>query len=460
MNMLLVLWEPDNPLLKIIVPFGIALFTIILLYLIRSIIHSRLHKWAKLKSNRWDKVIIRNTRVVSLIWCIWLGIYLAIQFINMPEQWLWVTQKATPAIFILLGTYTFIAAGLVFIDWYNIVIASRTQGRLDNIIMEGLKFGFPIYAGFFGLVSALNISGVNVTAILKWLEQHGPKLTTILVLGVAAILVATALIPHFVNVSVTRLRAEESENELKKRSDTLVSVLTTTTQIIIIFGIILMILNEVDIKITTLLAGLGVAGIAVGLGAQSLVKDIISGLFVIFEDQYRKGDVVRIADISGVVEAINLRRTILRDLDGIVHVVPNSEIRVASNFTKTWSRVNLNISVSYGTDLDYAITVINKVGKELAADPKWADALITPPQVLRVDNLGDSGIDIKILGETKPIRQWDVMGELRLRLKREFDKVNIEIPWPHMKVYFGEQPPELAMAKPKKPKKVLSNRKD
>jgi small conductance mechanosensitive channel len=170
------------------------------------------------------------------------------------------------------------------------------------------------------------------------------------------------------------------------------------------------------------------------------VKDIVAGLFIILENQYRVGDVVRIADVSGIVEDINLRRTALRDLDGIVHVVPNGEIRVASNFTKEWSRVNMNVSVAYGEDLDHVISVINRVGKELAEDSQWAPSILTPPRALRVDNLGNSGIEIKILGETKPIRQWDVMGELRKRLKKAFDEEGIEIPWPHTKVYFGNSP--------------------
>ena len=127
-------------------------------------------------------------------------------------------------------------------------------------------------------------------------------------------------------------------------------------------------------------------------------------------------------------------------MDGVVHSVPNGEIRVASNYTKEWSRVNMNISVAYDTDLKHAIEVINRVGNELAEDPDWMGAILTPPRALRVDNLGESGIDIKILGETKPMRQWDVMGELRLRLKKAFDVEGIDIPYPHTKVYFGNAP--------------------
>jgi small conductance mechanosensitive channel len=177
---------------------------------------------------------------------------------------------------------------------------------------------------------------------------------------------------------------------------------------------------------------------------------VIAGVFIIMENQYRVGDVVKIADISGLVEQINLRRTMLRDLDGIVHVVPNGEIRVASNFTKEWSRVNLNISVSYETDLDRAIAVINRVCQEMAEEPEWAPLIVKTPQVLRVDNLGNSGIELKILGDTKPIRQWDVMGEIRKRVKKAFDEEGIEIPWPHTKVFFGNPiPPQPEAMKQK-----------
>ncbi len=194
-------------------------------------------------------------------------------------------------------------------------------------------------------------------------------------------------------------------------------------------------------NIAPVLTGAGVLGLAVGFGAQSLVKDVIAGLFIIMENQYRKGDVVSIAGASGEVEEINLRRTVLRDMDGVYHVVPNGQITVASNYTKQLSRINLNIGVSYDTDLDEAIRVINQVGKDLAADPVWAARIVNPPRALRVDNLGDSAVEIKIIGETKPSQQWDVTGELRLRLKKAFDAAGIEIPWPHTKVFFGNRPP-------------------
>jgi small conductance mechanosensitive channel len=150
--------------------------------------------------------------------------------------------------------------------------------------------------------------------------------------------------------------------------------------------------------------------------------------------------VVNIAGIAGGVEEIGLRRTVLRDLDGIVHSIPNGKVEVSSNMTKKFSRVHLDISVGYGEKLDRVMEVINRVCQEVSQDPKWKADLITTPAVVRVNNLGDSGIDIKIMGDTKPSRQWDVMGELRLRIKDTFDAEGIEIPWPHTKVYFGNNP--------------------
>jgi len=248
------------------------------------------------------------------------------------------------------------------------------------------------------------------------------------------------LLPPLVRHTMVRTKGE-SERGVEKRTATLVGVLQWAGQIFIVIVIILMILSELNIQIAPVLAGFGIAGIAVGFGAQYLIRDLIAGIFIIWENQYRVGDVARLADITGEVEEINLRRTVLRDLDGIVHHIPNGEIRIASNLTRHFSRVNLNVPVAYHTDLDHAIRVINRVGKELANDENWRDRIKTPPQVLRVDNLGDSGIEIKILGDVKPHDKWSVMGELRLRLKKAFDDEGIEIPWPHTKVYFGNSIP-------------------
>jgi small-conductance mechanosensitive channel len=282
--------------------------------------------------------------------------------------------------------------------------------------------------------------------VVTWLLDHGIRILIIVVVGVVLWFALHKFLPPIVGRLMATTKGESKEG-IKKRKDTLVGILSGVGRLFIVIVAIMMILDEAGIPIASVLVGLGIAGIAIGFGAQYLIRDLIAGIFIIMENQYRVGDVARVADVAGLVEEITLRKTVLRDLDGIVHHVPNGEIRVASNFTRHFSRVNLNVSVGYGTDLDHAISVINRVGKELAEDEKWRKVIKSPPQVLRVDNLGDSGIDIKILGDVKPIEQWAVMGELRLRLKKAFDAEGIEIPWPHTKVYFGNPLPDFPKKK-------------
>jgi small conductance mechanosensitive channel len=228
------------------------------------------------------------------------------------------------------------------------------------------------------------------------------------------------------------------EEEIQQRADTLSHVTINTGVVIIAIVGLFMVLSQVGVNIAAALVGLGVIGLAVGFGAQSLIRDLIAGIFILAEDQYGMGDWVDIAGKGGMVEEITLRRTVLRDLDGIVHNVPNGEIRVASNLTKDWARVNINVEVAYGVDLDQAIAIINREGDKIAQAPQWKDDIMSPPQFLGVEELGASGIALKILGETKPLKQWGVMRELRKRIKEAFDEEGIEIPWPHTKVYFGE----------------------
>jgi small conductance mechanosensitive channel len=287
---------------------------------------------------------------------------------------------------------------------------------------------------------------MNWDAVYSWFTAHGIVILVIIIIAVALYFLLRHFVPLLIKRVVTQRMKGQPETAIKQRCDTVSSVFVTTGTVIIVIIAILTILPEFGVNIAAMLAGVGIVGIAVGFGAQTLIKDLLAGTFILLEDQYRVGDVVNLAGIGGLVEQIGLRRTILRDLDGVVHSIPNGEIKIANNFTKGYSRVNLNISVAYGEDLDHVIEIINRVCREMAEDPKWKPDFISTPRVLRVDNLGNSGIEIKILGDTKPIRQWDIMGELRLRLKRTFDKEGIEIPWPHTKVYFGNSPPQVVMA--------------
>jgi len=299
---------------------------------------------------------------------------------------------------------------------------------------------------FIGLSAAAIITSrqgtegiVTQEEIEAWFLDHG-----IYVLAVASIAylfyrLTRIFIPRIADHWVKGVgRGRLAKVERAKRSNTLGSFLSGSITAGIVTVAVLMILSEVGVDITPLLAAAGVAGIAIGFGAQSLIKDVLRGFFILVQNQYNKGDVVRIAGIVGLVEDVNIMRTVMRDLDGIVHSIPNGEITTSSNYTKEWARVNIDIPVAYGEDLDHVTEVINRVGAELADDETFGPMITSPPKVLRVNNFGDSGIDIKVLGETKPLMQWDVTGELRRRVKKAFDQEGIEIPWPHVKLYFGE----------------------
>jgi len=318
--------------------------------------------------------------------------------------------------------------------------------RCINIVLWGIE-GIALAIIAVALVAiVLSEEGVydivTPETIQMWFLQHGTRILLILVVGFVLWLALKRFLPPLVRRFMARPTKGESKQGTKKRADTLLGVFIGLGKILIALMVIFMILSEFNVNLGPILAGFGIVGIAVGFGAQYLIRDLIAGVFILMENQYRVGDVAKVADVIGLVEEINMRKTVLRDLDGIVHHVPNGEIRVASNYTRHFSRVNLNVSVAYGTDLDFAISVINRVGQELAEDENWRGKIITPPKVLRVNNLGDSGIDIKIIGDVKPLEQWATTGELRLRIKRTFDAEGIEIPWPHTKVFFGNTPDE------------------
>lgn len=280
---------------------------------------------------------------------------------------------------------------------------------------------------------------INPEILTAWLFSHGIKIFLILAGSFLAFHVAKIFIKRGIRIMIEKTYEIRDGEAMEKRNETLASVIITGARVVIMVFSGLMVLPEFGVNIAPLLAGAGIAGLAIGFGAQSFVKDVISGLFILFEDQYRKGDVVKVAGVSGMVEDVNFRRTVLRDLDGVQHHIPNGEISSASNLTKQWSRVNMNISVAYDTNLDRAIKVLNEVGMSLAQDAHWAKFIIKPPQVLRVDEFSDSAIEIKVLGDTKPLKQWDVMGELRLRIKRAFDREGIVIPFPQRDVHMYEQ---------------------
>jgi small-conductance mechanosensitive channel len=231
----------------------------------------------------------------------------------------------------------------------------------------------------------------------------------------------------------------------EQRTRTLLSLLRSIGVVLIFVVLVFMILNALGVQLGPLLAGAGVLGLAVSFGAQSLVKDVISGLFMLFENQFGVGDVIRIEGVSGTVEKMTLRVVVLRDVHGAVHIVPNGQITKVSNLTRSWSRAVLDVAVSHSQDPDRVIAVLREVGEELYADAEWKPLLVEEVQVPGIENLTDTAVTIRVMAKTLPLKQWDVARELRRRIKLRFDRDGIEIPHATQTMYWGQgQKPEFA----------------
>jgi small-conductance mechanosensitive channel len=276
---------------------------------------------------------------------------------------------------------------------------------------------------------------ITPAEVAAFVRQSLLPVLLILVVAVLAIRLADLFVHGIVKALLDREATEGTAQELsavelKKRMDTLDDLGARVIQVFVVAIAALMILGKLGLDIGPAVAGFGVIGIAVGFGAQTLVRDYLNGALILVENQFSIGDVVRLAGVAGTVEDFNLRRTTVRDLDGIVHTIPNGEIKVASNLTRTWARINQDITVAYGTDIDKAIEVVDKVGLELQEDPVWKRRILEPPRVERVEALGEYGVTLKILGSVRAPDQWAAGGEFRKRLLAALEANGIEIPRP------------------------------
>lgn len=260
------------------------------------------------------------------------------------------------------------------------------------------------------------------------------RIAVILLLAWIALRLAKRISGGIVKL-VTRRKEDE---EFQKRTKTLGNVVHYVFIFLIsaIAGITL--LREVGIDIGPILATVGIGGLAVGFGAQSLVKDVISGFFILLEDQIRVGDVVEIGGKSGVVEKMSLKSAVLRDASGNVHYIPNGRIDVVTNMTKEYSRYIFSIGVAYREDVDEVMRIIQEIDEELRRDEAFKDDITEPLEVFGVDQFADSAVIIKARTTTLPSKQWRVAREFNRRLKKRFDELQIEMPFPHVTVYMGE----------------------
>lgn len=278
--------------------------------------------------------------------------------------------------------------------------------------------------------------------LLGWAEAHVPNAVRIVLIPLVA-----WLLSKLVRKLIRRLErlADDgdpaTQNEAERRAATLGRVLRQVSGIFLWGTAAMLILSELGVSLGPILAGAGIAGLAVGFGAQALVKDVIAGFFILLENQFRVGDVIETAGVAGAVEAINLRTTVLRDVEGRIHVVPNGTIAVVTNLTHGWSRAVVDVGVPYEEDTDRVLAVLREVGAGMESDPEWAPRLAGAFQVPGIERLGDSSVVVRILVDTKPLDRFAVAREMRRRVKRAFDEAGISIPFPQLTVHLPERPP-------------------
>jgi small-conductance mechanosensitive channel len=280
-----------------------------------------------------------------------------------------------------------------------------------------------------------------ITQTIAWVITTLPSLLVIVVLAFLALKLTNIFLRRLKPLMINHMDSETDIDaiEMEKRIDTLLNILRSTIKIIVWLMIGMLVLRKIGIDIAPIIAGAGIVGLAIGFGAQELVRDFISGFFMLLENQIRTGDVAIINGTGGLVEHVGLRTIVLRDLSGVVHIFQNGKINTLSNMTKNWSGMVFDIGVAYKEDTDKVVDVIQRVAEELQADPDFQNKILEPLEIFGVDQFGDSAVVIKARFKTKPIEQWSVGREFRRRLKKAFDDSGIEIPFPHQTVYWGEE---------------------
>jgi small-conductance mechanosensitive channel/predicted HicB family RNase H-like nuclease len=270
--------------------------------------------------------------------------------------------------------------------------------------------------------------------LLQWGLDHGPRMLLI-VLSMLILQRLVGIMSRWIVNAMAHSSKRGTDHDRENRARTLVGVFRNTATLAILGGGCLLLFEEVGIPIGPLMGGAAVLGLAVAFGAQNLIRDYFSGFMVLLEDQYCINDVVRINDISGQVESITLRVTVLRDLEGVSHFIPHSTITHVSNMTHVWSRAFFEIGVGYQEDVDQVMEVLLELGRQLRQDAVFGPLILEDPEMLGVDGFGESAVLIKFFLKTRPLQQWPVRRELLRRIKHRFDELGIEIPFPHRTVY-------------------------
>ena len=367
----------------------------------------------------------------------------------LPQQWMqWIGPAAAVAALILGG---YLLMKLFRFEVKHIIGRTVKDKVLDpallkwideisGIIRLAVMAVVTILVVFF-ILRAMGhpaVAGWGFSIVVNWLMAHGLRIILLLAGAYLASKIANLLLS---NVGLLIRPFDESkaaEMERQKRAKTISGILQKFVTAIIVGVTLMMLLLELSVNITPILTSVGVIGVALGFGAQQMVGDFIGGFFIIFENQLRVGDVAIINGTGGLVEEIQLRTTVLRSLDGTVHVFRNGTIDTISNMTRRFSYYVVDLGVAYKEDTDRVCQVVREVVAEMQTEEKYAHSILEPVDILGVDEFADSAVNIKLRIKTLPIKQWEVGREFRRRIKYRFDKEGIEIPFPHQSIYFGE----------------------
>ncbi|MBD3420676.1 MAG: mechanosensitive ion channel [Chitinivibrionales bacterium] len=276
---------------------------------------------------------------------------------------------------------------------------------------------------------------------VHWGIQVLPSILLILILAFILLKLANVLVTRLKPIMNDRMQSggKLDASEIEKRVDTLAGILASTLRITVWVVILMLLLKRLGVDVAPIIAGAGIIGLAVGFGAQELVRDFISGFFMLMENQVRTGDVAIVNGTGGLVQNVGLRTIVLRDLSGVVHVFQNGKINTLSNMTKEWSAMVFDIGVAYKEDTDKVVEIMKAVAEELRKDEELGPKILEPMEVFGVDGFGDSAVIVKGRLKTKPIQQWAIGRAYRRRLKKAFDEAGIEIPFPHRTIYWGEE---------------------
>jgi len=392
---------------------------------VKLIIGRYLHKWADRTKNKFDDLIVAY--LSSLITPL---VLLAILY--GLSHWLPLSPKAMGYFQKILLVSAIVVLAYLTAKLVSAILALSGENK------EGLQKYLQPFRMLSNLVFALIAIALILKALHVNLSSEGIRLVRII-----GIIAGSFVIIKIVNLAVLQMeRLVESNNialsETQKRARTLGKIINSAAVVVVVSVAIMMILSEFGMNITPIITGAGIVGLAVGFGAQNLVRDIISGFFLILEDQIRVGDVARINGIGGTVEYIRLRTTILRDVEGIVHIFPNGEIKQVANLTKEYSYYLIDLGIGYKENVDQIMDLLQQIGDELQKDAAFTPLILEPLEILGVDDFSDSQITIKIRIKTLPLKQWIVGRELRRRIKNTFDSKKIELPLPQISVQFSE----------------------